>query len=155
MVGYLAGGLPGWVAAGLPTESNGRLSVTELAKAVQRGDADAPLVVDVRQASEYEAGHVAGAWHIGAGDLPGRLADLPHDRPIAAICAGGYRASVAASLLDAAGFTKVSWVAGGMDAWASHGFPLERGGTHASGADRSALAEDLSPFPVEHGHPHS
>jgi hydroxyacylglutathione hydrolase len=146
IAGYLDGGPGAWVAAGLPTESNGRLSVTELAKAVQRGDADAPLVVDVRQASEYEAGHVAGAWHIGAGDLPGHLADLPHDRPIAAICAGGYRASVAASLLDAAGFSKVSWVAGGMDAWTAQGLPVDRG-MDAHSADQPAI-------PFEHGHPH-
>ena len=78
-------------------------------------DPIAPLVIDVRQASEYEAGHVDGAWHIGAGELPGRLAELPRDRPIATICAAGYRASVAASLLDAAGFTNVSSVAGGID----------------------------------------
>ena len=67
------------------------------------------------------------AWHIGAGDLPGRLADLPRDWPIASVCAGGYRASVAASLLDAAGFTYVSWVAGGTDAWAAEGLPFVRG----------------------------
>ena len=85
--------------------------------------------MDVRQPSEYEAGHVPGAWHIGAGDLPGRLADLPRDRPIAAMCASGYRASVATALLDAAGFTNVSWVSGGVDEWAAAGFPLARGAT--------------------------
>lgn len=147
VAGYLAGGFAAWVAAGLPTGSYGRLSVIDLARAVERGDADAPLVVDVRQASEYEAGHVAGAWHIGAGELPGRLADLPHGRPIAAVCASGYRASVAASLLDAAGFSNVSWVAAGMDSWTSHGFPVDRG-IDGDGADQPT-------FPVEHGHPHA
>jgi hydroxyacylglutathione hydrolase len=147
VLGYLDGGLAAWVGAGLPTESNGRLSVAELAEAIERADADSPLVLDVRQASEYEAGHVTGAWHIGAGDLPGRLADLPRDCAIAAVCGVGYRASVAASLLDAAGFTKVSWVAGGMEAWASHGLPLDRGGDTNGG--------DLPAVPMEHGHPHA
>ena len=127
IAGHLDGGFPTWAAAGLPVESNGRLTVDELAAAVDRGGPQAPLVIDVRQASEYEAGHLDGAWHIGAGELPGRLDDLPRDRPIATICAAGYRASVAASLLDAAGFTNVSAVAGGVDAWAAQGLPLERG----------------------------
>jgi hydroxyacylglutathione hydrolase len=153
VLGYLDRGLGAWLGAGLPTESNGRLSVSELAEAVERADADSPLVLDVRQATEYEAGHVAGAWHIGAGDLPGGLAELPRDGAIAAVCGVGDRASVAAGLLDAAGFTNVSWVAGGMDAWAAHGFPLERG-SGAGGAPRGARAED-APFPVEHDHSHS
>jgi hydroxyacylglutathione hydrolase len=127
VAGYLDGGIGTWVEAGLPTASNGRIGVAALARAVDRGGRAAPLVVDVRQPSEYEAGHVPGAWHIGAGDLPGRLADLPRDRPIAAMCASGYRASVATALLDAAGFTNVSWVAGGVDEWAAAGFPLARG----------------------------
>jgi hydroxyacylglutathione hydrolase len=127
VAGYLDGGLDTWVEAGLPVESNDRLSVASLARAIKRGGSEAPLVIDVRQPSEFAEGHLAGAWHIGAGDLPGRLADLPHDRPIATMCASGYRASVAASLLDAAGFTNVSWVAGGVDEWAAAGFPLARG----------------------------
>jgi hydroxyacylglutathione hydrolase len=146
VVGYLEGGLGAWVGAGLPTESNGRLTVNELAQAVERGGVEAPLVVDVRQASEYESGHVAGAWHVGAGDLLGRLEDLPRDRSIATICAAGYRASVAASILDAAGFGRVSWVAGGMDAWSAHGLPLERGSNGRS-VEQPAV-------PAEHGHPH-
>jgi hydroxyacylglutathione hydrolase len=129
VAGYLEGGLAPWVDAGLPIESNGRLGVVGLARAVARGGPRAPLVVDVRQPSEFEEGHVAGAWHIGAGDLPGRLAEMPRDYPIATICASGYRASVAASMLDATGFTNVSSVAGGTDAWAARGLPLERGGT--------------------------
>jgi hydroxyacylglutathione hydrolase len=127
IAGHVAGGFAGWTAAGLPVESNGRLTVDQLAAAVDRGGAEAPLVIDVRQASEYEAGHLDGAWHIGAGELAGRLDELPRDRPIATICAAGYRASVAASLLAAAGFTNVSAVAGGVDAWAAQGLPLERG----------------------------
>ena len=129
IAGHLDGGFARWAAAGLPVESNGRLTVDELAAAVDRGGAQAPLVIDVRQASEYEAGHLDGAWHIGAGELPGRLDELPRDRPIATICGAGYRASVAASLLDAAGFTNVSAVADGVDAWTARGLPLERGRT--------------------------
>ena len=148
IAGYLEGGFATWVDAGLPVESNGRLDVDELAAVVAAGGPDAPLVIDVRQASEFADGHVGGAWHIGAGELPGRLAELPRDRPIATICAAGYRASVAASLLDAAGFTNVSWVAGGNDAWIAQGLPVERGsGVPAAEPARAAAS-------AEHGHSH-
>ena len=148
VAGYLEGGLAAWTGAGLPVESNGRLTVAELATAIDRGGAKATLVVDVRQASEFAEGHVVGAWHIGAGDLPGRLAELPREQPIAAVCAGGYRASVAASLLDAAGFTNVSWVAGGMDAWAAAGLPLDRG--PGPGGQRAGELESASPAGHQH-----
>ncbi len=148
IAGYLEGGFGAWTEAGLPVESNGRLNVAELATAVADGGPDAPLVIDVRQASEFDDGHVGGAWHIGAGDLPNRLAELPRDRPIATVCAGGYRASVAASLLDAAGFTNVSWVAGGMDRWTADGLPVERGSGPSSGAVEAAVASG------GHGHSH-
>jgi len=149
IAGYLEGGFATWTKAGLPVESNGRLNVVELASAVAEGGPNAPLVIDVRQASEFDEGHVGGAWHIGAGDLPNRLAELPRDRPIATVCAGGYRASVAASLLDAAGFTNVSWVAGGMDRWTADGLPVERGSGSSSGAVETAVPSG------EHGHAHS
>ena len=65
--------------------------------------------------------------HIGAGELPDRLAELPRDRPVATICASGYRSSVAASLLRQAGFTDVSWVAGGVPTWEAAGLPVDIG----------------------------
>ena len=145
VIGYLQGGFSGWAAKGAPIETSGRLSIDELASSLD-GDADAaPLVIDVRQASEYEAGHVAGAVHLTAGTLPDRLAELPRDRPIATVCASGYRASVAASLLRAAGFEDVSWVATGMSVWRAAGYPVERGGDADrmdDGADAPRAAED-------------
>jgi rhodanese-related sulfurtransferase len=90
------------------------------------GTAGTP-VIDVRQADEYAAGHVPGAVHLMCGDLPDRLAELPRDRPILALCASGMRSSVAASLLRGAGFEDVSWVAGGVPAWRASGFPVEKG----------------------------
>jgi hydroxyacylglutathione hydrolase len=127
IVGHVRGGLDAWRAAGLPIESNGRLTVDELAAALAGdGGGVAPLVIDVRQRSEYERAHVPGALHLGAGDLQDRLAELPRDRPIATICASGYRASVAASILRSAGFENVSWVAEGVPAWRRSGHPVER-----------------------------
>jgi hydroxyacylglutathione hydrolase len=125
VVGYVRGGFPAWLEGGLPVESNGRLTVDELAQRLAAGNA--PLLLDVRQATEYADGHVPGALHLFAGDLQNRLADLPRDRPIVAMCASGYRSSVASSLLRSAGFTDVTWVSNGFPAWEAAGHLVERG----------------------------
>jgi hydroxyacylglutathione hydrolase len=127
VVGHLRGGMSAWAEAGWPIESSGRLTVDELGARLDRGGSEAPFVIDVRQASEYAEGHVPGSVHIGAGSLPDRLRDLPRDRSIATICASGYRSSVGASLLRAAGFEDVSWVASGLPAWRAQGHPVETG----------------------------
>ena len=70
--------------------------------------------------------------------------ELPRDRPIATICASGYRASVAASLLRAAGFERVAWVSGGVPSWQALGLPLERGPDRETGV-RAAPDPRLDP----------
>ena len=117
---------PGDVA-GVRVEPGAVLSVEMLAERLAAGGPEAPFVIDVRQLSEYEAGHVPGSTHIGAGELPEMLDRLPRDRPLAAICASGYRTSVAASMLRAAGFTDVVTVSSGVPTWESRGFPVEYG----------------------------
>ncbi len=157
IVGHLRGGFGSWVESGGPVEANGRLTVDQLATALDRAaPSDAPLVIDVRQANEYESGHVPGSIHITAGSLPDRLAELPRDRPIATICAAGLRASVAASILRSAGFGDVSWVASGVPAWRAAGHPTVRGSLptrSARGAADRATGEDLVAA-AGPGHPH-
>jgi rhodanese-related sulfurtransferase len=109
------------------------------------GGVDAPLVIDVRQPSEFEAGHVPGSVAIGAGDLSDRLDQLPRDRPIATICASGYRSSVAASLLRAAGFERVSWVPGGVPTWGARGLPLAYGPEGSAAERPGVLGESREP----------
>lgn len=154
IAGYLQGGFAGWHEAGLPTESTVRMTVEQLGERLGGGGPDSPFVIDVRQATEYAAAHVPGALHLGCGDLPGRLAELPRDRPIATICASGYRSSVAASLLQQAGFDDVTWVAAGLGAWRAAGLPVERGGLEPNPA-LAALAEAAGgPESTEHGRDH-
>ncbi|MDH6194797.1 hydroxyacylglutathione hydrolase [Mycobacterium frederiksbergense] len=75
-------------------------------------------IVDVRNPGETEAGMVPGAVNIPVGQLPDRIAELDPNRPTVVYCAGGYRSSVAASLLRQRGFSDVSDILGGYNAWA-------------------------------------
>lgn len=142
IVGHLRGGFGTWAEGGGPLESTGRLNVDELARRLGQGaPADAPLVIDVRQANEYEAYHVPGSIHISAGSLPDRLAELPTDHPVVTICAAGLRAGVAASILRSAGFADVSWVANGVPAWRAAGHPTVRGDQPTRGGAHPADPE--------------
>jgi hydroxyacylglutathione hydrolase len=128
IVGHLRGGFGTWADGGGPLESTGRMNVDELAGRLDRvAPSEAPLVIDVRQANEYEAYHVPGSINIAAGSLPDRLAELPRDHPIITICAAGLRAGLAASILRSSGFDDVSWVASGVPAWRAAGHPVVRG----------------------------
>ena len=132
VVGYLAGGFDAWVTTGRPVDANRTTTAAGLARLLAgAGSTARPLIIDVRQAAEFEAGHVPGAVHLGAGALPDRLGELPHDRPIVAMCASGYRASVASSLLRSAGFDNVTSVVDGFDAWVEAGQAYESGGAVA------------------------
>jgi glyoxylase-like metal-dependent hydrolase (beta-lactamase superfamily II)/rhodanese-related sulfurtransferase len=74
-------------------------------------------VIDVRNPGEVAAGIIPNAVPIPVGQLPTRLGELDPARPTVVYCAGGYRSSVAASLLRANGFTDVSDILGGFGAW--------------------------------------
>lgn len=89
---------------------------------------DGVVIVDVRAGSEWAGGHIPGAVHRFLGTLPETAGTLPHDRSIVLQCAGGSRSMIAASLLAARGFTNVSNLAGGFDAWRAAGRPVERDG---------------------------
>jgi hydroxyacylglutathione hydrolase len=82
-----------------------------------------PLVVDVRTPREHAAGHIASSVSFPLNHIAERLGELPRDRPILVHCAGGYRSSIAASLLQQGGFTDVSEMAGGITAWEAAHLP--------------------------------
>ncbi|MGE5764606.1 MAG: rhodanese-like domain-containing protein [Mycobacterium leprae] len=81
------------------------------------------VLLDVRDAWEWQAGRAPGARHIPLAALPGRLAELPTDRPVVVICRSGNRSAAAAALLARTGRTAVN-LAGGMRAWAAAGHPV-------------------------------
>lgn len=84
-------------------------------------------VLDVRRTPEYASGHVPGARHIPLHELPCRAEEVPPG-PLAVICGGGYRSSIAASLLARSGRSDLTNVVGGTGAWIRSGLPTEQVG---------------------------
>jgi hydroxyacylglutathione hydrolase len=83
----------------------------------RRGDIDGLQLVDIRNPGEVALGTIDGASTIPVGQLPSRLDELDPTAPTVVYCAGGYRSSVAASLLRQNGFEDVSDILGGYGAW--------------------------------------
>lgn len=119
IAGELTGGLASWAGADLVTTSTALVTPTSMAE-VER-------VVDIRQGSEFAAGHVPGAEHSELGALAGAAASLANG-PVTVMCGHGERAMSAASVLERAGRDDVSVLLGGPSDWAaSHGVDLESG----------------------------
>jgi rhodanese-related sulfurtransferase len=115
VAGYLAGGILTWDEAGLPLGATEQITVEELDSRIRGGTVG--QVVDVRKPGEWQAGHIASAKHLPLNSLSRSLDALRRDQPVALICAGGYRSSIATSILEQQGFTLVTNVVGGMAAW--------------------------------------
>ena len=82
-----------------------------------RDDIDGLQLVDIRNPGEVALGTIRGATQVPVGQLTSRLDELDPAAPTVVYCAGGYRSSVAASVLRHAGFTDVSDILGGYGAW--------------------------------------
>jgi hydroxyacylglutathione hydrolase len=125
IAGYLAGGMTSWREEKQPVERVERLTVAQLHDRLN-GDRGIQ-VLDVRERAEWEAGHIPGSVNVPYHDIVELPAELGADRPIAAICASGQRAAVAASLLKRLGANDVIHVVeGGVPRWEREGWPIER-----------------------------
>lgn len=91
-----------------------RLTLPQLDEALATVE---PQLIDIRNPGETALGTIPGATPIPLAQLPNRLSEVDLDRPVVVFCAGGYRSSVAASLLRQRGATDVSDVLGGYGAW--------------------------------------
>jgi glyoxylase-like metal-dependent hydrolase (beta-lactamase superfamily II)/rhodanese-related sulfurtransferase len=125
VAGYLEGGLHSAGSRPDLIVSTERLAPEVAAGRI--GSAHPPLVIDVRQPPERARKHVDGSLHVPLGRLAGQLGELPRDRPVIVYCAGGYRSSIAASVLQRGGWTAVSEIAGGIGAWEQAGLPVAAG----------------------------
>jgi len=120
--GYVAGGMTAWNNAGLPFRRLEPMSVHEL-----RDRTGSAQVIDVRKDEEWEQGHVPNAVHAFVPELAQRLEEFDPRRPTVTYCATGYRASIAASLLQKNGFHDVRSVPGSWTAWKNAGLPIAGG----------------------------
>ena len=90
-------------------------------------DGDTFYLVDVREESEWNLGHLPGAIHLGKGvierDIEKTIADAGDD--IVLYCGGGFRSALAADALQKMGYTNVLSMDGGYTGWMESGFPVE------------------------------
>ncbi len=112
-----------WRAAGGPVGTIAKTTVSALAPQLTQHDV---TVIDVRNRSEWEAGHLPGAVHIPIGYLAERLAEIPRDKPIVVQCQSGARSAIATSVLQRLGVTHATDLVGGYAAWQSAGFEVVR-----------------------------
>ena len=122
VVGYLTDGLRSLESRPDLTATTERVSAPLAAERLAA--TDPPLAVDVRTPRECEAKRIKDSVNIPLNHLADRLAELPANRPLLVFCAGGYRSSIAASLLQRQGFTAVTEIAGGFAAWETARLPI-------------------------------
>jgi hydroxyacylglutathione hydrolase len=122
VAGYLEEGLRSLESRPELTVTTERLSAPLAAERL--AGADPPVAVDVRTPGERAAKRIDGSVSIPLNHLVERLGELPAGRPLVVFCAGGYRSSIAASLLQRHGFQAVSEIAGGMAAWETAKLPV-------------------------------
>jgi glyoxylase-like metal-dependent hydrolase (beta-lactamase superfamily II) len=122
VVGYLRDGLHS--LAGRPdlTASTQRISPALAAEFLSSHEL---VAVDVRTPAERKAKSIGGSLGVPLNHLAERMHELPRNRPLLVHCAGGYRSSIAASLLKRNGFTKLTELAGGLAAWETAGNPVK------------------------------
>jgi hydroxyacylglutathione hydrolase len=123
--GYLRGGMDAWRESGFEVSTVEQVSVAELRRLLEEGEG--LQVLDVRRTVEFNAGHAPSASNTPLSPrLREEAARLDPERPLAVICAGGYRSSAATSLLRPLGFRRLYNVEGGTGAWVSAGYPVEK-----------------------------
>jgi glyoxylase-like metal-dependent hydrolase (beta-lactamase superfamily II)/rhodanese-related sulfurtransferase len=122
LAGFLAGGFASWREERLPFGRIPRLTVEEL-----HDRRDSVQILDVREQAEWDAGHIPGSVHTPYHDIDALPEGLDPERPVAAICASGQRAAVAASLLELHGAKEpLHVIDGGVGSWERHGWPVEK-----------------------------
>ena len=122
VVGYLKDGLQSVADRPDLTATTARVSPSVAAERLAVGDP--PLALDVRTPRERETKSIDGSVSVPLNHLTERLAELPANRPLLVFCAGGYRSSIAASVLQRHGFADVTEIAGGFAAWETANLPV-------------------------------
>ena len=123
IAGYLENGVGALESRPDLLQSTERVAPSQLA--ADLATANPPLVLDVRAPKEVQAKRIESSVNIPLNHLEERLEELPRDRKIVVHCAGGYRSSVAASILQNRGFKNLAELAGGIAAWEAAKLPSQ------------------------------
>ncbi|HEY8864442.1 MAG TPA: MBL fold metallo-hydrolase [Candidatus Dormibacteraeota bacterium] len=115
VVGALDGGIDDWKSSGRELSTFETKDVEDMAEWIL--SAEPMTVVDTRDEHEWAAGHVPGAVHLYVPDVSHRAGEIPTEAPVAVHCASGYRAGIAASLLEQAGLKRIIHVNGPYSDW--------------------------------------
>jgi rhodanese-related sulfurtransferase/glyoxylase-like metal-dependent hydrolase (beta-lactamase superfamily II) len=124
VIGYLADGIAGWEAAGLPVVAGDVEDITASELNTMLSNGNGLIILDVREPWEYMQGHVPGSRLVPLGQLAMRAEEFDPSKPVAVICQSGNRSQSAAAVLGQKKFTKIYNVLGGMTDWQNAGLPV-------------------------------
>ena len=113
---YLEDGVAGWIKGGYELDYIPQITVQEFAE-LREQEKDHVAVLDVREPGEIEAGAMENSVRIPLGQLAARTGELDRSKLLVVHCKGGYRSSIATSILRRAGFRDIVNLTGGFDAW--------------------------------------
>lgn len=120
-LGYLAGGIEAWKAAGKEISTLESISAEAFAEKAKSGNLN---VLDVRKDGEYEASHLEGVQHFALDFINENMPQIDSNKTYHIHCAGGYRSVIAASILKARGFNNLVDIAGGFAAIKTTDLPI-------------------------------
>ncbi len=116
VAGFLDGGIAGWIQSGYELDYIPQISAQEFEE-LRTAEGDHIAVLDVREPGEFETGSIVGALNVPLGELARRASELDAGKLWVVHCKGGYRSSIATSVLRRAGLRDIANLTGGYDAW--------------------------------------
>jgi len=122
VAGYLADGVIGWIKDGFELDYIPQITVQDFIE-LRSQEPDRIAVLDVREPGEVASGVIDGSLCIPLGKLGSRLAELDREKLLVVHCKGGYRSSIATSILRRASVRDIANLTGGFDAWKAAGLP--------------------------------
>jgi len=135
--GYLADGMYAWIKADMEIARIEQISVKDLFDKLE--NKEDLKVIDVRKANEWDGGHVPGAPNMPLHELEKTMSKLDKKQNYAVICAGGYRSSIATTLLRRNGVKNVINITGGTGAWVKSGLPTQKPETTSDSANAACV----------------
>jgi rhodanese-related sulfurtransferase len=113
----------------LVDDAKSRVREVDVDETRRKLDSGKAKLIDVREESEWEAGHARGAQHLGKGVIERDIEERVPDKKAELIlyCGGGFRSALSADSLQKMGYTNISSMAGGWRAWQAAGAPVDKG----------------------------